>query len=436
MGEPKPVGQPGDPGAAAAMPRPAPSEQTNLGAPKAAVDGQMAAAGVTEDQLARSNEPAFQGALAIKKAGEAHSATAPAFRAEEAPLLAGARGGASQAAHGALAAMAGVKSRALGGVGADKSGAKAKDERARQQIASQIESIYSTTKADTEGILTGLDGRVDSAFEAGEQDARGAFEEYHTTRVRRWKMDTYVIPFGGLARWVLDQLSSPSPELLRIFSEARALYTRRMESVIANVADMIGTELGRARARIAQGKAQIRDFVGKQNGELRKFAEEAETGISGKFDELTTSVDDKQSSMVDSLAEKYVAARQDVDAKVTALQDENKGLWDQATAAIGGAIETITKLKDMLLGVLSRAAGAVERVVADPIVFLGRLITGVRAGLNQFVGNIAGHLKKGLQGWLFGALVGRRHRGAGEVRPQGHLRHGHVDSRSDVGELP
>lgn len=405
MGQEAEVAQPGDPGAAAAMPKPAPPEQTNLAAPKAAVDGQMSAAGVTEEQLARSNEPAFQGALASKKAGEAHSAAAPAaFRAEEAPLLAGARGGAAQAAHGALAEMTGVKKRALGGVGADKSGAKAKDEVARQQVAAQIESIYAGTKADTEGILTNLDGKVDSAFEAGEREAKAAFEDYHTTRVRKWKMDNYVIPIGGLARWVLDQLSSPSPELLRIFSEARAAYTRRMESVISNIADMIGTELGRARARIAQGKAQIKEFVEKQKGDLRKFAQEAETGISGKFDELTSSVDDKQESMVDTLAEKYVTAKQNIDARVTALQDENKGLWDQATAAIGGAIETILKLKDMLLGILSRAAGAVERIVADPIAFLCRLITGVQAGLKQFVGNIAGHLKKGLQGWLFGAL--------------------------------
>ena len=45
-------------------------------------------------------------------------------------------------------------------------------------------------------------------------------------------------------------------------------------------------------------------------------------------------------------------------------------------------------------------------IIADPIGFLGNLISGIKAGLSQFVGNIAGHLQQGLMGWLTGALGG------------------------------
>ena len=44
-------------------------------------------------------------------------------------------------------------------------------------------------------------------------------------------------------------------------------------------------------------------------------------------------------------------------------------------------------------------------MVKDPIRFLGNLGTAVVAGLKQFVGNIATHLKAALMGWLFGTLA-------------------------------
>ena len=75
-------------GAAAAMPAKAPAEQTNLDHGPAETENQLAAADVTQEQLAKSNEPEFTGALEAKKEGEAHSQQAPAaFRESEAAKL-------------------------------------------------------------------------------------------------------------------------------------------------------------------------------------------------------------------------------------------------------------------------------------------------------------------------------------------------------------
>ncbi len=396
---------PPDPGAAAAMPARAPPEQTNLSGAPNEVNAKMADAHVSEQQLANSNEPAFQDALAAKKTGEAHSAAAPAgVRAQESQAIAGAQAGATGAAKGALGAMVASKVGALGGVGGKKDAAKSADEGARQRVASQIEAIYQHTKTDAETILKDLDGKVDTTFEKGEAEAKAAFEEYHSSRVTDWKVKRYLLPVGGLIQWGIDQFKPLSPELIKIFTDARAVYMQKMDAVISSVADLIGTELTRARTRIAQGRAEIKDFVGQQKGDLAKVAKDAESSIGAKFDDLDKSVDDKQAGMVDDLAEKYVEARKGIDERITALQDENKGLWEQAKGAVAGAIDTILKLKDMLLGVLARAQGAVQKIIDDPMKFLGNLIAGVRSGLDRFVSNIAGHLKKGLMGWLFGEL--------------------------------
>ncbi len=396
---------PPDPGAAAAMPARAPPGQTDLNGAPNEVNAKMADAHVSEQTLANSNEPQFQDALAAKKTGEAHSAAAPvAVRAQEQQVLSGAQAGASSAAKGALGAMLAAKVGANGAVGQKKSGAKSADEAARAQVASQIETIYQHTKTDADTILKDLDGKVDTTFEKGEAEAKAAFEEFHSSRVTDWKVKRYLLPVGGLIQWGIDQFKPLNPELVKIFSDARAVYMQKMDAVISNVADLIGTELTRARTRIAQGRQEVKDFVAKQKGDLAKVAKDAESSITGKFDDLDKSVDDKQAGMVDDLAEKYVDARKGIDERITALQDENKGLWEQAKGAVAGAIDTILKLKDMLLGVLARAQGAVEKIIEDPMKFLGNLISGVRSGLDRFVANIAGHLKKGLMGWLFGEL--------------------------------
>ena len=57
------------------------------------------------------------------------------------------------------------------------------------------------------------------------------------------------------------------------------------------------------------------------------------------------------------------------------------------------------------MGVLAKAAGVIDKIIGDPIGFLGNLLSGVKQGLMQFVGNIGAHLKKGLMSWLFGELA-------------------------------
>jgi hypothetical protein len=59
----------------------------------------------------------------------------------------------------------------------------------------------------------------------------------------------------------------------------------------------------------------------------------------------------------------------------------------------------------MLLGVLARAANAIDLIVQRPIEFLGNLVNAVKTGVLNFGANIVEHLKTGLKGWLLGNLA-------------------------------
>lgn len=400
---PSKVRAPKSVGAAKAMPKKKPKAATDMSAPGKQVDSQMVSAGVTEEQLAKSNEPAFVDALGQKKEGEKHSKQAPGpVRAKEAGILGGARSAAGNLATGALAAMSATRTSSVQEVGTNQTAGKAKDEAKRREIAGKLESIYQATKSDVEGILSGLDTKVENLFTTGEAQAKASFDSFYEREMDRY-YDARYSGLRGKARWVRDKFSSP-PGLERIFKGARKHYVTKMRTVVSNIADVVSRELTKAKQRTSLGRTQISDHIKSLPTELQKVGGELADGIDGRFDQLESSIDDKQNELVNGLAQRYSDATAAVDAEIEKLRSENQGLWDRAKNAIGGVIETIRQLKDMFVGLLSRAAAHVSKVLKDPIGFLGNLVGAVKGGLQRFLAGIGGHLKKALMTWLLGAL--------------------------------
>ncbi|MET4156666.1 hypothetical protein [Agromyces sp. PvR057] len=391
--------------AAQAAPSRAPPEQTDLRNGPAETDRKMADAGVTEDQLRRSNEPEFTGALAAKSQAEAHSLSAPAqLRAQEAQQLGQAQQGAASAGTAASAGLMGAGAASRSGVARGQQAARTKDEQERAAVTANVTRLFDETKTAVDGILNGIDAKVDLAFKDGEGAAKKAFTEQHTREMKAFRDKRYSYDTIGAMRWAADLLLGPEPEVVEIFKRARATYEREMSKAIDRIADLVGGELNAAKTKIAEGKAKIDAYTKSLKPSLQKVGTDAAKEVGGRFAELEASVDEKGQALAEDLATKYVEARTAVDDEIKAMQEANKGLVDKAKDAVVGAVETILKLKTMLLGVLARAAGAVEKIIKDPIAFLGNLVNAVKSGVMAFGTNIATHLKNGLQTWLFGAL--------------------------------
>ncbi|MRG59574.1 hypothetical protein GE115_06775 [Agromyces sp. CFH 90414] len=387
-----------------AAPSRAPPEQLDLSHGPAETKGRMAEADVTDEQLRNSNEPEFTGALAAKQDAEQHAATAPAaVRTHEGQVLAGARQDAGAQGAEAAVGMAGARTTGQAGVAAKQQQARSNDERERAEVTANVTRLFDETKTAVDAILAGIDPQVEKAFTDAEGKAKQAFTEQHTREMRAFR-DRRYSGIGGGALWAADLLLGPEPEVNEIFQRARATYEREMTKAINAIADLVGRELTRAKDRVAEGRTKIDAYVRGLKPSLQKVGSDAAKEVGGRFDELEQSVDEKGQALAEDLAAKYVEARTAVDDEITKMQEEHKGLVDQAKDAVGGAVQTILKLKDMLLGVLARAAGAVEKIIKDPMQFLSNFVNAVKAGVQGFLSNIGEHLKKGLQGWLFGAL--------------------------------
>ncbi len=226
-----------------------------------------------------------------------------------------------------------------------------------------------------------------------------------TSAASRSTKDKRYSGFRGKLRWVKDKFKGLPEEGLNIFKESRKLYVSKMQGVISSIADTIGTELGKAKARIKQGRSEFKAEVDKLPEDLKKCGQEAAKDFEGKFEDLETKVNDKSDELVQTLAQKYTEALNKVDDEIKKLQDANKGLIAKAKDAIVGAIKTIMELKNLLMGILAKAASAIGKIIKDPIGFLGNLVKAVDAGLNLFTSNILDHLKKGLVAWLLGTAT-------------------------------
>ncbi len=404
--EPDPGQAPATIGAEQAAPKPKGKGEIEepLQAGSQSIDDQMADANVTDEQLEKSNEPEFQGALASKDEAQTSAAQAPAeYRADEQDTINTAQTDAAADAQQQTEAMQGDRTELLAQVATDQVETKSEDEQKRAEIANHINGIYERTKSKVETILSELDNEVSQAFDTGAEAARQTFEDYVDRETEAYKQERY----GGLlgwARWIEDQFST-NEELNAIVDRGVQQYLSEMDAVIDKVVAIIGTRLAEAKAAVAEGKQEVQDYVNQLPEDLQSIGQEAAQDVQSRFDELEQSIDDKQGELIDSLANKYQESLEQVNARAEEMREANKGLIDRAIDAIGGVIKAILKMKDMLMNVLAKAASVIQTIIDDPIGFLGNLIDAVVMGFELFVDNIGTHLKKGLISWLTGSLA-------------------------------
>jgi hypothetical protein len=398
---------PGAVGAENAAPKPKAAAEVEqpLQQSSQAVDAEMTQAGVTQEQLANSNEPQFTAALDSKNQAQAQVEQAPAaYCQSEQGQISSAETAATAVAQEKMQAMQTDRAALLNQVTGKQTDAKTQDEQARSKVAADIQKIYEESKGKVETILSGLDTKVSTAFDAGAQAAKQAFEDYVDARMDAYKEERYGGMFGW-AQWLADKIMGMPGEVNTFYTEGRQLYLDQMNAVIDNVVSIIGTTLTEAKAEIAQGKKHIQEYVAQLPEDLKQVGQDAAQNIQSQFDTLEQSVNDKQNDLIDTLANKYQENLQAIDARITEMKAANKGLIDAVIEAVGDVIQTIIKLKDMLLNILARAAAAIDKIITDPIGFLSHLVDAIKLGVQNFLANIGTHLQQGLIAWLTGTIA-------------------------------
>ncbi|MGB7518137.1 MAG: hypothetical protein WA896_00735, partial [Spirulinaceae cyanobacterium] len=390
---------------------PKPKSEAEVAAPLNAnsqeIDQEMANVNITDEQLAKSNEPQFTAALDAKNELKTNTQEAPAaYRQQEQETLNQSQTEAQTTSQTQLAGMHGERGQLLGQVLGQQQAVKSQDEQKRSEVATHINGIYTTTKTDVENILSGIDTEVTSKFDTAAGAAKGKFESHVKEKMAAWKKERYGEWYDvtGWDERISDAVVGLPPEVNQFFVEGKQLYIDEMDVALTDIANFVAQKLNEAKQRISEGKNQIKEYVATLPQSLQQVGQQAAQDIQSQFEQLEQSVDSKQDELIDSLAQRYSDSIQQVNSCIQEMQEANRGLKDKVKDGILGVAQTIAQLKDMLMGVLGKAAGAIGKIILDPISFLGNLISGVSQGFNNFTGNITTHLQSGLIGWLTGAL--------------------------------
>ncbi|MCJ8291225.1 MAG: hypothetical protein MJK07_15735 [Flavobacteriales bacterium] len=370
----------------------------------AKVDDKMAENDVTDKQLEISQEPKFEKALSSKQEAKAEAEKAPEkLRQDEKGVLNESGEKAEGTSQEQLEGMNVLRGTAVQNVVGGQQETGEKDTSERGRIASEINTIYETTKKDVDVILETLDTDVNTKFEAATTRAKEGFENHVALKMARYKAKRYS-GWRGAARWGWDLLAGLPDEVNEFFVTGRQVFVDVMDAEITVISEIVATKLNEAKQRIETGKQEVTDYVDELPANLKSLGKEAADDIQDKFDELTEDVNAQQDDLVDSLADQYSAALDEVDERIEEMKAANRGLIGMVMDFIDGVIETIRKLKEAINNLLSAIASVIGVILADPIGFMGQLFEGIGKGIDLFKANIEKHLIGGLLAWLTGSL--------------------------------
>ncbi|WP_344208928.1 hypothetical protein [Kribbella sancticallisti] len=391
-------------GAASVLPGPRPAADVDLSAGPVRVDAEMAARSISVEQLAEANEPTFSAALDARRTMAEHAATDPAaYRSFEAGVLpeVAATIGSDEAS--ALTGMHGTRVGTLRKVRSVKDHTRDDDQRRRDGVNKAILDIHRDTKESVEELLRGLDTSVTSMFKQGEEDARYTFERYVEFKMSEYKSDRYG-GLGGGALWLKDRFFDLPDEVNAFYRKGREFYLAKLDRVIDSIAAVIAVSLSMATIRIQIGRAQVRQLLTTLPADLLELGTTTAGQLDNRFDLLASDVEGAKDRLVDAVARSYVDATGRLDARITELQEENKGLTTRAIEFVEEVGNTIADLGRLLARVLLKAVSVIGDILAHPIRFIENLVGAVGAGVHLFAGRIGRHLEEALLDLLFGDL--------------------------------
>jgi Domain of unknown function (DUF4157)/Novel toxin 15 len=380
--------------ATSAVPAPLPAERLDMSSDRAPSEQLMAKNDIDQKQLEDGNDPAFGPTLSARAEAEKHEGGVEArYRASESAERGDAHTAAQAALATGLASIHTARGAQFGKVGDQQVATKDQNLAAKNTVTEKIANIKKQTLQNVNETLAGLEERATQMFEEGLHHAEGLYE------------DAFSEAKGGVGTWLTTWGDDWDKHIEDSLRTAKAAYGAEVDRTIDQVADFVEERLTTAKRHVSEGLHQVETYVSGLDGSVKEYAQAALKEVSGDFEQMAGDIDSRADKLIDKLTEQYRASYQRMEAKEEQLREENKSLWRRVYDATVGLIEKILAFKDMLLGILGRAASVIGDIIKHPIRFLGNLVDAVKTGISNFVSNIAKHLKEGLLEWLFGAVA-------------------------------
>lgn len=399
--EAKPGDKPSQVPAGLATPKPRTDSEISLNHKSVELDNQMSREGLTEKQLAESEEPKFEQALQSKKDAQREIAAAPdRYRQIEGQQLEKTSKEADKKTKHELSTMSSTKSEKNREVFGGQTAKETQTEQRQKDIKDQIDGIYNQTKTDVEKILADLSSTVEVTFSREVDQANETFKANVRTRLDEhygfFTFDDKIAEWAGL-----------SDSVKHIFLEEKELFLYTMDLVLDDIASTVETELNHALQRIQLGRTELENFKKTLSTDELKFAEDLFLEAGDKFNELESSVHESQDDLIESLSDAYVENVSKLQEEFDKIDEELSASWiADAISFIGEVATAINKLGQLLSSIASKIGQYISDILASPKRFFNNLVDGIKGGMDEFRDHIDTYLEQGFWMWLTGASGG------------------------------
>lgn len=383
--------------AKAAIPKPKTSQEISMEKESQSLDDYMVENKVTDEQLGKSNEPKFTGALGEKNKAQTEAKLAPVkYRKKEQAHLNVVQKVAATDSKDGLDQMQTAKVLSENNVLANQTTNKTADKTDQEKIYAEFEVIYEETKKTVTDSLTKLSDDVDKKFSEEAERAQKTFEKNVEDRLD----DIYGLTV--IDDWLFGEDTEAIEEAFEI---EKSKFISTMNTVLDDISIIIADGLNGALDAIALGKKKSKEKFDSLDESQKKLGEDAFKDFNDQYADLEDAVYEKQEELASDLAQSYKENVGSLREKFDEIKDKVSAGWiGAAFNALAGVIKTILKIKDLLLNLLSAAVSAIGAIISDPIGFLSNLIQGVKQGFVDFGNNIKKHMIKGVIEWLTGSL--------------------------------
>lgn len=387
------------------------------------IDDAMRDNDLSDDQLAESREPQFLETLKVKQEAKKKVAEAPEeYRKREDQILQGAEKPATKLLSSDLATLGKIHHKIGGRVFKGQTDTETNTEKRQREIKKKIDDIYNGTVNAVTGILEGMTTQVKLDFAEGLKQQTTNFNDNVRKRVSDyygdWRIDdelfgpddVIVESDGSTRSMTLDEkfglTKTPriNPDVYKIFRDEKNKFIAAMSVVLDNIAKKVEAGLTLAQTQIQLGKTAIDIFKSTLKGDELEFAEQLESEVKIKFENLEGSINDTRDDLLQTLADQYRDNVAQLEKTFNEINDELKKSWiDRAIEFVETVGKTIFQLADLLLTILKRMAHLIWSIIKHPIRFFETLVSGLIKGIGTFIDNIGDYLQEAFWNWITGA---------------------------------
>lgn len=391
--------QPGSVRADRAMPPPRTESEVDFTAETTRTESILREACVTRSYMDEHSDPELSAATEAQDGLQEATQNAPEdYRAQEAEALQNARGGAAQAGREGVSDLFNNRTTSFATVGNDQGAASTENARKRQDVANEVNTIFTETQSAVTDRLDTMTTDVTTTFDTEANAAVSKFEDFIRTNAEIYEKNWLEDLVDLLADKLFDY---PPAEVWDFYGEGRRTFISEMRVAIGNVADIVETGLREAKELVEDGKRRVEEKLSTLGDDLAEFRSEISDQMNERFSGLEGDINRSQSELVTGLGQRYARALESVRDIEQQVRDEYSTWVDSARDAYNAAVDFITGWIDRLTSIVGEAA---TRIMRQPGQFLRNLGAGIVQGLTMFMDNIGDNIKSAVVTWLTGNL--------------------------------